>query len=254
VCRGFLPADALPPWHHHPAGSSGASASTRAYRQVNLVHAGSRRGFKRSHRSVRSSPTSALRDQKTRGRVYQRAQSDRAVAVERGDELVRDLARDGTRCTRAAKLAPYRDVPRGADGSTAVSGVGELPPFPHTLPSAETVFRPRLMDDRPEQTQGEAFLSHLSPPPRSSVAVARCRARVSRLKPSLVVAGTDPGQGAARQGTTTTALEKTARAVPQSLGEGRPGRLWGRIGFFSREGRVVTNLPQVGVETTRKVR
>jgi len=37
-------------------------------------------------------------------------------------------------------------------------------------------------------------------------------------------------------------------------GEDRPGRLWGRIGFFSREGRVVTTLPQVGVETPRKVR
>jgi hypothetical protein len=135
-----------------------------------------------------------------------------------------------------------------------VSGVGELPPFPHTLPSAETVFRPRLLDDRPEHTQGEAFLSHLSPPPRSSGAVARCRARVSRLKPSLAVAGADPGQGAAREGTTTTPVEKTARAVPQSLGEGRPGRLWGRIGFFSREGLVVTNLPQVDVETARKVR
>jgi hypothetical protein len=80
------------------------------------------------------------------------------------------------RCSRAAKLARYRDVPpngghpaasvewdtwgEGADGSTAVSGVGELPPCPHTLPSAETVFRPRLIDDRPEHTQREAFLSH----------------------------------------------------------------------------------------------
>ena len=41
-----------------------------------------------------------------------------------------------------------------------------------------------------------------------------------------------PGAGVAREGTTRTAVRKTARAVlPQSLGEDRPGRLWGEAGL-----------------------
>jgi hypothetical protein len=43
-------------------------------------------------------------------------------------------------------------------------------------------------------------------------------------------------------------------ALAKAWGEDRPGRLWGEDRFFSHEGRVVTTLPQVGVETPRKVR
>jgi hypothetical protein len=65
-----------------------------------------------------------------------------------------------------------------------------------------------------------------------------------------------PVAGAPREGTTLTALERRRpeRCTQSLLGRGSPGPSLGGRSVLSREGRVVTMLPQVGVETLRKVR
>jgi hypothetical protein len=82
------------------------------------------------------------------------------------------------RCLRAAKLAPYRDVPpNGGHPSASVEwdtwgeartdrpqclGVGEVSLLPHTLPSAADRIPSAPLHGRPEHAGREMLVSHRS--------------------------------------------------------------------------------------------